>query len=76
MRGIETLMRNASRFHRSLQRLECRIRNWRHQQRIGASEKSPHRSFAWSITRGNAAHIHGVGDDQAFKMQFIAQKSG
>ena len=69
-------MRNAAGFYRGLQRFIRGIGNRRHQQRIGARENGAHRGFARSETRGDSAHVHGVGDHQTLEMKFIAQQTG
>ena len=59
-----------------MQRFVGGVGNRRHEQRVGAGENGAHRGFARSETRGDAAHVHGVGDDQSLEMQFVAQQAG
>src|SRR5580658_8731254 len=48
------------------------IRNWKLEQYVCAGFDCAYGGIAWSELRGHPAHVHGVGDDEAFEFQFIA----
>ncbi len=74
-RSVQACVRNAAGLHRRLQRFISGIGNRRHQQRVDSGQNGAHRGLTGSETRGDPAHIHGVGHHQALEMQFVAQQS-
>ena len=52
------------------------VGNGRHQQHVRARFDRAHGGFAGRIERGDAAHVHRVGDDQAAEFHFVAEKAG
>lgn len=72
---VDSLAGEASIFYGGNHGADGAFRVGRHQQHIRACQQGPHGPLAAFELVRQPSHIHGVGDDQILKMQFIAQQT-
>ena len=73
---VDALFGEASGLHGIFERGKGCAGNGRHEKHVNAGFDGAHGGFARRIERGDPAHLHGVGNDEAAKFHLVAQQAG